>query len=181
MADEVCKLAERSARSPKEIIGLIAALQKESCAAVEQVEASNQSVRECLANTDVRDALGAIATAAEQVAELTREIEASMGEQSAGAAQIAAATQQLSRLTQEIGAATAAQARGIGEVVSAMARMDEVVEQTVCMTGELQAVAEQLSVQSDGLQGVVGTYRTEAESHNSRPAQGPRAPQTVIA
>lgn len=163
VADEVRKLAERSARSTKEISELIEAIQRESRVAVQQMDESNKTVREYMANTAVSESLQNIITSVEQTVALTREIEAATSEQSAGAEQIAKSTQELSRLTQEVSAATEEQSVGASEVVRAMEGMRDVVRQAAEMAGGLQGSAEGLYRQSDVLQAVVSRFHTGAE------------------
>jgi len=167
VADEVRKLAERSARSTREISELIDAIQRESRAAVSQMDESNKTVREYIGDQSVKQSLEAIISAVEKIVASTQEIEAATTEQSAGAEQIAMATQDLSRLTQEISAATEEQSTGTAEVVRAMEQLRGIVQQSVEMTGELQSSAEALYQQSEVLNGVVGRFQTEAGAEST--------------
>ncbi|MGH9900611.1 MAG: methyl-accepting chemotaxis protein [Pyrinomonadaceae bacterium] len=168
VADEVRKLAERSARSTREIGELIEAIQRESRAAVSQMEESNQTVREFISDTSVTDALHSISASVEKIVGATREIEAATSEQSAGAEQIAKATQDLTRLTQEISAATEEQSTGAAEVVRAMEQLRGMVQQSVEMASELQGSAENLFRQSDVLNGVVGRFNAGGNDGTER-------------
>ena len=172
VADEVRKLAERSARSTKEIGELIAAIQRESRAAVGQMEESSSIVRDCMADTSVRETLESIVKSVEQIATFTDEIETATGEQSAGAEEVAKATQDLTRLTQEISAATEEQSSGTAEVVRAMEQLRDVVRQAAEMAGGLQGSAEQLYRQSDVLRGVVGRFTLGAQAVQEQRGDG---------
>jgi len=167
VADEVRKLAERSARSTREISELIEAIQRESRAAVAQMDESNKTVREYISDNSVKESLETIIASVEKIVASTQEIEAATNEQSAGAEQIARATQDLSRLTQEISAATEEQSTGTAEVVRAMEQLRGIVEQSVQMTGELQTSAEGLHQQSEVLNEVVGRFKTDAANEGS--------------
>ena len=160
VADEVRKLAERSARSTREISEIIEAIQRESRAAVAQMEESNKIVREYIADTSVNGALESIISSVERIVERTREIEFATSEQSAGAEEISRATQNLSRLTQEISAAADEQSIGASEVVKAMESLKEVIRQSVLMASDLQSSAESLSQQTEVLNGVAGRFKT---------------------
>lgn len=160
VADEVRKLAERSARSTKEISELIEAIQKESRAAVHQMEESNQTVRDYIADTSVKDALKIIIESVTSIVGRTKEIEASTREQSAGAEQISQASQDLTRLTQEISAAAEEQTTGAEEVARAMESLKGLMQQSVQMADDLQSSAQNLSRQSEMLNGIVGRFNT---------------------
>lgn len=160
VADEVRKLAERSAISTKEIGELIAAIQRESRAAVTQMEESKKTVRDHIADTSVKDSLESIISSVDRIVARTREIETATSEQSYGAEQVATATQDLTHLTQEISAATDEQSTGIAEVARAMEQLRDIVQQSVELTSDLQSSAESLYKQSDVLSSVVGRFET---------------------
>jgi methyl-accepting chemotaxis protein len=170
VADEVRKLAERSARSTREISEIVEAIQRESRAAVTQMDESNQIVRASVADSAVSDSLQTILVVVENIDQRTREIEVATAEQSAGAEQIARAAHDLTRLTQEISAATEEQSAGAAEVVRAMEQLGEVVRQAAQMATELQGSAEHLQGQSGLLSRIVGQFNTGDTS------QAPAAP-----
>ena len=182
VADEVRKLAERSARSTKEISELIETIQRESRTAVQQMEQSNQTVKDYISDTSVKDVLSSIITSVEQIVLATQEIEAVTHEQSSAAEQVAKASEDLTRLTHEIGAATEEQSLGAAEVVRAMDQLRGIMQQSVQMASELQTAAESLHRQSGALNGVVGGFninghQASAESQYGAPRPGLNGPR----
>jgi len=106
VAEEVRKLAERSAQSTKEISQLILGIQRETQAAVAQMERSTAVMEEGMTLSHrVAEALEAIAKAAGEVAEHARAIGAATTEQSRGSEEISKSAVRLTEIIQEISAA----------------------------------------------------------------------------
>lgn len=164
VADEVRKLAERSATSTKEIASLIAAIQRESNTAVQQMEASNQVVHDYIEDRAVSLSLQNILSSVEKTVSLTREIEAATQEQSAGAEQVGRAAHDLAVLTQRINTATEAQSASAAEIAHAMEQMRETLQAAVQLNGSLQSAAQQFSRQANSLQEVVGNFQLDDET-----------------
>lgn len=160
VADEVRKLAERSATSTKEIGAIISAIQRESRAAVQQMDESHSIVREYMADTALAEAFQTILSVVEHITTRTQEIEAATAEQATGAEQIVQATRQLSQTTQEISVATAEQSLGVAEVVRTMEQLREITQQAAAMATSLQSAAQELQHQSGVLNSVVSQFDT---------------------
>ncbi|MFN7945242.1 MAG: methyl-accepting chemotaxis protein [Blastocatellia bacterium] len=162
VADEVRKLAELSARSTREISDLITAIQKESRAAVKQMEESGRVMRDYIADTSVTRALENISESVTRTITLTQEIEAATSEQSSGAEEIARATQDLSHLTQQISAATSEQSLGASEIAREMAQIRAVLVHSASMASGLQELSVSLSRQAETLRTVAARFQTES-------------------
>jgi methyl-accepting chemotaxis protein len=171
VADEVRKLAERSALSTKEISGIVEAIQRETRTAVTQMEESNQIVRNYMAEASVGEAFETILSTVEHIVARTHEIENATAEQTAGATQITQTTQALTRLTQEISSATEEQAHGAAEVVRAIEELRTIISQATQMSTHLQGSAEALHRQSNVLNSVVSQFHL----HSSRSATSNRS------
>jgi methyl-accepting chemotaxis protein len=149
VAEEVRKLAEKSASSTKEISELIASIQKEARRAVENMDKSTTIVNEGLSlGGDLNGALKKISNVVTEVYKFAQEIGAATNEQSHGSSQIAKATTRLNELTHEINSAVEEQASGAQAVVMAMERMRELVQRFTSGSTELAASAEQMSKMS---------------------------------
>jgi methyl-accepting chemotaxis protein len=149
VAEEVRKLAEKSASSTKEISELIQSIQKEARRAVDNMDKSTTIVNEGLSlGGDLNGALKKISNVVTEVYKFAQEIGAATNEQSHGSSQIAKATTRLNELTHEINSAVEEQASGAQAVVMAMERMRELVQRFTSGSTELAASAEQMSKMS---------------------------------
>jgi len=166
VADEVRKLAERSAVSTREINDLIKGIQKETQAAVRQMDAGIASIQVELDQNrkDVTGTLGHIEKSVEEVAKYSDEIGMATQEQSAGGDQIIKAMRSLNELTQNIGASAEEQASGVTQVVKSIERIRDMVDQSASGTAELSASAEQLAAQAKTLRETVGQFRIKDET-----------------
>ncbi len=179
VAEEVRKLAERSAKSTREISELIRGIQTETAAAVHRVGTSTTLMAEGIAQSEaVGDLLAEIRAAVEKVTEHAQEIGVATAEQSRGGREIAATTAKLTELTAEISSATEEQSAGAGQVVQAMERMRELTQQNASSSTELAAAAEELARQAATLQAAVsrfgvGEYTGAGPVPPSRPAASP--------
>ncbi len=161
VAEEVRRLAERSAASAKEIGGLIRTIQGTTGSAVCEMEATSNVLNTVYSSSaQVGKALKELEVAAGVVAERAQEIGAATAEQRKGSKEIAAAAAKLTEITAEIRAATEEQAAGTKEVVTALEKIRGVAGQHAAGATELSASAAQLSSQATFLQGLVSRFQT---------------------
>ncbi len=162
VAEEVRKLAERSAASTREISELIGAIQREAAAAVAQMQGSRETVAEGLALGEaVKGALGRIDEAVAEVTRYSQEIGVATQEQASGGAQVARETGRLNEVTQEIHAATQEQAAGAGQVVKVAERMRDMTQQNASAAAEMSASAAQLSANAEALQAAAARFQLD--------------------
>lgn len=177
VAEEVRKLAERSAKSTKEIAELISGIQKESQEAVKVMEKSTQLVEKGVdLSREVSDTLKAIETNVAEVDKYSREIGAATQEQSGGSAQIAKATESLREITHEITSATEEQASAAEQIVRTMEKMREMIHQNASGTTELASSAEQLRSQADRFKEIVARFIVDKEEEAGFALQGKTQP-----
>jgi PAS domain S-box-containing protein len=159
VAEEVRKLAERSAKSTREIADLIKSVANESQAAVDNMTRSTGIVEVGLVSSrEVIEALKGIEAAVDEVSKYSNEIGAATHEQSSGSEQIGKAMVNLNEVTQEISTAAEEQSTGAEQVVKAIEKVREMVQQNASGAIQLASSAEQLRKQSGGLQDVVDRF-----------------------
>ena len=165
VAEEVRKLAERSAKSTKEIEELIGGIQNETSEAVGNVEKSVQVVdRAIRLSHEVEGALKRIEESVAEVVRYSQEIGAATSEQAKGCGQISRAVIKLNDITQEITSSTDEQAGGVEETVKGMEKLREMAQGNSSSIEQLAVSAEELSRQAEGLNDVASRFRLpEAE------------------
>jgi PAS domain S-box-containing protein len=159
VAEEVRKLAERSAKSTKEIAELITGIQKETQEAVKLMDKSIQIVEKGVdLSKQVGISLKNIEGNVVEVDRYSKEIGAATQEQSSGSMQIAKSAENLREVTHEITSATEEQASASEQIVKTMEKMREMIHENASGTAELASSAEQLSSQADRFQQVVSRF-----------------------
>lgn len=161
VAEEVRKLAERSAVSTKEINDLIRGIQKEAQNAVKHMDTSLLSVQTELdqGRKEVATTLAHIEESVEEVAKYSAEIGMATSEQSAGGDQIIKAISTLNDLTQNISASSEEQSSGVEQVVKSIERIRDMIQQNASGSTELSASADQLATQAKRLRETVGRFQ----------------------
>ncbi len=192
VADEVRKLAEKSAGATKEIAGLIKGIQQTVNEAVRAMDEGAQEVeRGAVRANEAGQALTDILKAAEAVnrqAEAARQAAHKMGTLSS---ELVNATDAVSAVVEENTAATEEMAAGSSEVTQAIENIASVSEQNSAAVEEVSASAEEMSAQveevtasaqslndlAQNLQQVVTQFRLPASSQQAyRPEPAGAAP-----
>ncbi|HEY9857601.1 MAG TPA: methyl-accepting chemotaxis protein [Stenomitos sp.] len=193
VADEVRKLAERSAKATGEIATLIKGIQKETAETISATQQGDDAIQKgmTLAQAAGRS-LTAIVTSVQQVSQLMEQINQAATEQSSAAGQINQAVDQMNTLTQQVSLASREQAIGSEQIIQAIEAMNRLSRQISSMTTEqkngcslvVEAVASigdvsaELQHQTETLSHAVASFRS---TDGSVPKQLPPARPTAIA
>ncbi len=182
VAEEVRKLAERSAKSTKEIAELITGIQKEAQDAVKNMDKSIQTVEKGVEmSRQVGNALKDIDNSVAEVDKYSREIGAATQEQSTGSALIAQSAEKLREVTHEILSATEEQASAAEQIVKTMEKMRDMIHENATGTAELATAADELNSQANSFQKIVSRFKVEEfETDRTGPESGHRYTDTTV-
>lgn len=159
VSEEVRKLAERSARSTREIAELINAVTREAQEAVRHMGNNADIVEHGLVHSvEVNQALQRIEESVAEVLKYSQEIGAATLEQSSGSEQIEKSIANLNEITHEISTAAEEQSSGAEQVVKSVEKVMEMVQQNALSTVDLLSSAEELNRQAESLQSIVAKF-----------------------
>lgn len=188
VADEVRKLAERSASSAKEIVELISGVQKDTDNAIKVTEVGSGKVTEGMVlATQAGEALNMIvqsisgvnrmmleiakateqqARASEQAVKtmdnmtrLTQQVSTATKEQAIGSQQIMKAVEMINNMTKQVSNATSEQKLGGEQVVKAIDNIAKIAEQNVSAAAQIVSVTGSLKSQSEQLRKVTSLFK----------------------
>ena len=148
VADEVRKLAEKSATATKEIAGLIRGIQQTVTDAVRAMEEGTVEVERGTGRAqEAGQTLAAILQAAEEVTRQVTEISAAAGQMSASSNELVSAMDTVSAVVEQNTAATEQMAAGSGEVTQVIDHIASVSEENSAAVEEVSASAEEMNAQ----------------------------------
>ncbi len=180
VAEEVRRLAERSAASAKEIGGLIRGIQEEAEGAAERMQDTTLALNEALAkSTKAAEARQDMEQGVAAILVQAQHIQAATAEQRQGSREIATAAARLTELVTEIRAATEEQSSGTEQTVRALEKIRELAAGHAAAAAELSASASQLSSQATFLQGMVARFDT-GNGHGAPPRESLLAPPARV-
>ncbi len=194
VADEVRKLAERSAKATREIADLLKAIQDETQATVRSTREGEDAIRagmtlaqnagraldEIVTAVDqatsqvghielaVREQTGAvdqILSASDRMALLTREVTGAIRELSTGSEHIVRAVEVMNRMTHQVSTATVEQRAGGDLIVGAVDTMHRSAQEAAQTTHQIASAAGDLERQAQSLMQALSFFRdTSRES-----------------
>ena len=163
VADEVGKLAERSASSTKEIEALI----KESARSVARgVEVARGS----------QGAMEGIRTGSQQVKDMIAGLSEAMRQSGIAVKELAAALSSIAEMSQGISAATAEQATNSRQVLKAVENVNEITQGAAAAAEEMSSSTGQMSGLAQQLQRLVGQFRIETADADPVESTGQEPP-----
>lgn len=161
VADEVSKLADRSASSTKEIEGLIR----------ESVKNVNEGVQTAVGS---QKAMEQIRAASQQVNDMISSLSDSMSQQVAATHQLAAALGSVSEMSQSISAATEEQTTNARQVSRAVENVNEITQGAAAAAEQMSAATEQLAGMAQELQRLMSQFRIADQAGSAVAAGMPR-------
>jgi methyl-accepting chemotaxis protein len=148
VADEVSKLAERSAASTKEISALVRESVKNVTEGVKTARGSQEAMEQ-------------IRGASQKVQEMIEALSNSMGEQVAAIQELATALASVNEMSLSISAATSEQTANARQVSKAVENVNELTQNAASSAEEMSAATAQLSMMAQELQKVVGQFKID--------------------
>lgn len=144
VADEVRKLAERSARATGEITELIKGIQQEASEAIASARDGDRAIRQ---GADLADQAGrsldAIVTAVDKASELMRHVSLATQEQAKAASQITQAVRRMTALSLEVTEATREEAAAAAQITTAVDAMNQMTQSVTSATSQQRAACDQ--------------------------------------
>ncbi len=169
LADELTKLASRSAESAHEIADLVVSVKKEVAKSDGQILQSTRAVNEGLQlATELRQSFTNISAAVADVYQHAREIGDATQQQSSGSSQIAKATSHLNQLTQEMSSSIEQQAVATKQVVGTMDGLLAGSREISSNSAQLAVSADQMSRMSQHLLQLMERFRIPASPEKLR-------------
>jgi methyl-accepting chemotaxis protein len=156
VADEVSKLAERSASSTKEIAVLI----KES---VKNISEGVKTAR------GSQIAMEQIRAASQQVNDTITALSESMGQQVSAIKELAGALENISEMSQGISAATEEQTSNAKQVSKAVETVNELTQAAAASAEEMSSSTEKLTAMAQGLNRLVALFKMAHEAPVDEP------------
>lgn len=170
VADEVKRLAERSAQSTRDIGAIIESVQKDVGAAVTLTDEVLVGMMSSIEKTSTIIAASALATesqseaarqtlrVAENMSGLAQQIAVAARENAGSAAEIVTASRRMSTLTGSMLDATLEQKRGGETVVKSTESISEVARQNLQVVEQLNLAAKQLAAEAESLRQRMETF-----------------------
>jgi methyl-accepting chemotaxis protein len=168
VADEVRKLAERSALATKEISSLIRGIQSTVAEAVSAMNEGSKEVEAGVAKANkAGTALSDILTAAESVSTEAEQAAAAAEQMAASTNELVSSVDTVSAVVEENTASTEEMAASSGEVSQAIENIASVAEENSAAVEEVSASAEEMSAQVEEMTASASTLADQAKELQS--------------
>jgi len=175
VAEEIKDLAERTAASTQEIVGLIASVQEETAESVQAMGRGLKAVDAGVSLVNVTsEVLRQVADSSMQAAETARAIEKTTAEQAKGVSQITETSLNVADQAEQIANALQEQRRGSERIAKAAERMREITQQVKMATQEQTTGSRQIAsaVESLTLQAAQVAHSTSDQNLGAQQISG---------
>ncbi|HEY9856819.1 MAG TPA: methyl-accepting chemotaxis protein [Stenomitos sp.] len=165
VADEVRKLAERSAKATGEITHLIRGIQQQTEHAITSTKQGDMAIQAGMAlSQEAGRSLRDIESAVTRASQLIEQIATATQEQASAASQITSTISHMNLITQEVTTATTEQAKGADQIIRAVERMTVTTQRVAQEAAEQKALSGQAELAIENITRASGEVQDQANA-----------------
>jgi methyl-accepting chemotaxis protein len=167
VADEVRKLAERSAKATKEIAGIIEGIQIETDRSIKSTKAGVEAVSSGQQKASkAGEALMRILDSVKETRQLADEVSRAVAEQANTSSVIVSSVNSMQQMTQQVSQATDEQLRSTDQVLDAMVNLASLSKEASKATQEIETVSKTTELDASQLKKAIGFFEDLPETQS---------------